>query len=346
MPHEKKVVDLTVAKIFPEFPNTRTSGEQEFIEFLSNALDNTWIIFYEPLIEDIRPDIVLYSQFHGIIIIEIKDWTSKTIKSLAPDYWVISSEVGEKKVPSPLRQVSEYGFKLINFFSNHKELIHSGGNNQGKLIFPVGYLCFFSRLSPVEIKSIKISSVIPEKFILSKQDLSEGAFIERVVRIITEIFTIDPLPIEVSNKVKQLLYPEYQVQEDSRQNYTQYSLCAFPSLVDEVLFICTELRDWIRKNTNQKVAVYYDVDRFLKKRRISEEVEMIFEDMGLLVVSKGGFIELLSLDNENSLMDDNEWAQVFVIDFKNIQWNTKKEVFLDQLSKKTPEGKFTCTYHN
>lgn len=335
-----------MAKIFPEFPESRTSGEQELIDLLCNSLDDTWIIFYEPLIEDIRPDIVLYSQFHGVIIIEVKDWTSQTIKSLAPDYWVINSEVGEKKVSSPLKQVSEYGFKLINLFSNHKELIHSRGINQGKLIFPVGYLCFFSRLSPTEIESIKMTSVMPGKFVLSKQDLNGGFLIERIVRVITEIFTIDPLPTEVSDKVKLLLYPEYQVQDNSQQNFTQYTLSAFPSLVDEVLFICTELREWLRINTNQKVVVFYDTDRFLKKRRISEEIKMIFEDMGLLLASSGGFIDLLSLENEDTIEDVNEWAQVFVIDFKHIQWNTKKEAFLDQLSKKTPEGKFICTYHN
>jgi hypothetical protein len=334
-----------VARIFPEFPDVRTSGEQELISFLCNTLDNTWIIFYEPLIEDIRPDIVLYSPFHGIIIIEVKDWTSQTIKSLAPDHWVIITKVGEKKVLAPLKQVSEYGFKLINFFSNHKEMIHYKGSNQGKLTFPVGYLCFFTKLSPAEIESLKITSVMPKRFVLCKQDLKEGRLVEKLVGVVTKIFPIDPIPIEVTNKVNQLLYPEYEVQENNQRSLNQYNQNAFPSLVDEVLFICTELREWHRKNNNQKVVVYYDADRFLKKRRISEEIKMIFEDMGLLLASNGGSIELLSLDNEDTLKGDNEWAQVFVIDFKHIQWNTKKEVFLEQLSKKTPNGNFFCTYH-
>lgn len=335
-----------MSKIFPRVPEPRTSGEQELIDLLCNSLDDTWNIFYEPLIDDVRPDIVLFSQFHGIIIIEVKDWTSQTIKSLAPDYWVINTQMGEKIVPSPLKQVSEYSFKLINYFSEYKELIHYKDHNQGRLIFPVGYLCFFSRLLPVEIEALQVTSVIPEKFLLRKQDLKGRYLIDRIVRVITDLFTIDPLPKEVSDKVKLLLYPEYQVQNNSQQNFTQYTLSAFHSLVDEVLFICTELREWLRNKSNQKVAVFYDVDRFLKKRRISEEIKMIFEDMGLLLVSDGGFIDLLSLDNEDTLEEDNEWAQVFVINFKHIQWNTKKEAFLDQLSKKTPEGKFMCTYHN
>jgi len=334
-----------VARIFPEFPDARTSGEQELIDFLCNTLDDTWTIFYEPLIEDIRPDIVLYSPFHGIIIIEVKDWTSQTIKSLALDHWVITTEVGEKKVLSPLKQVSEYGFKLINFLSNHKELIHSKGNNLGKLIFPVGYLCFFTRLSLVEIESLKIPSVMPARFVFCKQVLNEGRFVEEIVELVTKVFPIDPLPIEVTNTVNQLLYPEYEVRENNQQNLNQYTQNAFPSLVDEILFICTELREWHRKNTNQRVVVFYDADRFLKKRRISEEIKMIFEDMGLLLASNGGFIELLSLDDEDTLKVDYEWAQIFVIDFKHIQWSTKKEAFLDQLSKKTPKGNFFCSYH-
>lgn len=335
-----------MAKLFPKLPDFRTPGEQELIDLFYNSLDDTWIIFFEPFIEDTRPDIILYSPFHGVIIIEVKDWTSKTIKSLAPDYWVINSEAGEKRVPSPLKQVSEYGFKLINLFSKHTELIHSRGNNQGKLIFPVGYLCFFSRLTPAEIEVLQVTSVIPEKFLLRKQDSNGGALIGRIVQVLTEFFTIEPLPTEVSDKVKLLLYPEYQIQDILQQNLTQYTLSAFPSLVDEVLFICTELREWLRSHTSQEVVVFYDTDRFLKKRRISEEIKMIFEDMGLFLVSSGGFIDLLSLEDAENLEEDSEWAQVFVIDFKHIQWNTKKEAFLDQLSKKTPEGKFICTYHN
>lgn len=336
-----------MAIIYPEFPSPRTAGERELIDLLCNFLDETWIIFYEPLIEDIRPDIVLFSSFYGIIVVEIKDWTTKTIKSLAPDYWVINTQMGEKRVSSPLKQVSEYSFKLINYFSKHKELIHSEGSNQGKLIFPVGHFCLFTRLSPAEIECLKITSVIPMKNILSKQDLNRGgALLKKITRLITEIFTMNPLADEVSTLIKQLLYPEYKIQE-IRHSFIPTNLIGFPSLVDEVLFICTELRNLNANNINdKKVVVFYDYDRFLKKRRISEEVKMIFEDMGLFLASNGGFIELLSLNTKEFLMNDYEWSQVFVIDFKHIRWDVKKEAFLDQLSKKTPDDNFICTYHH
>ncbi|WP_433619265.1 nuclease-related domain-containing protein [Paenibacillus cellulositrophicus] len=335
-----------MAIIYPENPSPRTAGEWGVIDLLCNSLDDTWVIFYEPLIEDIRPDIVLYSPFHGIIVVEVKDWIGKTVKLLAPDHWVINTQMGDKRVTSPLKQVSEYSFKLMNYFSKHKELIHSEGRHQGKLIFPVAHLCVFTRMSPSEIEDLKITSVIPVKSILNQEDLNKGeALIVKITKLITEIFTIDPLPIEVSSIVKQLLYPEYIVQEYVQQSFTPNILKGFPSLVDEVLFICTELRDCNRNNINKKVVVYYDSDRFLTKRRISEEIKLIFEDMGLLLSSNGGFIELLSLNNEEALMDDYEWSQVFVVDFNHIQWNTKKEVFLDQLSKKTPGDNFICTYH-
>lgn len=335
-----------MAIIYPEFPSPRTAGERELIDLLCNFLDDTWIIFYEPLIEDIRPDIVLFSSFYGIIVVEIKDWTTKTIKSLSPDYWVINTQTGEKRVLSPLKQVSEYGFKLMNYFSKHKELIHYEGSNQGKLIFPVGYFCLFTRLSPAEIEYLKITSVIPMKRILSKEDLHrDAALIEKMTRLITEIFTINPLVDEVTTMIKQLLYPEYKIQE-IQHSFIPTNLIGFPSLVDEVLFICTELRSWHTNNiNNKKVVVFYDSDRFLKKRRISEEVKMIFEDMGLLFTSNGGFIELLCLNTEELLMYNYEWSQVFVMDFKHIRWDIKKEAFLDQLSKKTPDENFICTYH-
>ena len=71
-----------MAHIFPEKPLTKTDGEKELINFLKDILDDSWYLFYEPLIENRQPDILLFSEMFGTVIIEVKDFRANTIKSI------------------------------------------------------------------------------------------------------------------------------------------------------------------------------------------------------------------------------------------------------------------------
>jgi hypothetical protein len=332
-----------MAIIYPDNPITKTAGERHLLEVLQKSLSDAWNIYYEPTLDHFHPDIILYSPYYGVLIIEVKDWVEKTIKYISTDIWTINTEDGEKNVSSPLKQVNEYCYMLINSFSQSKNLIQQDGKYRGRLSFPVGYMCFFSKLSYSYLENMKITSVIPEKFILSLDD-SENMLEDKMISILHNLFQIEPHSEEVSSEIKQMLFPEHIISVRDENFFDNKKVRSFPSFVDELLFICTEIRDLQKNMRLQKIAIYYDVDRTLKKRKISEEIKMILADMGVYLADQGGNAWLLSLSEDaNHLV---QYEAVFIVDCKNIQLDEKKGEFLETSFKKTSNGNVYFTSHD
>ena len=69
-----------MAKIFPsldEIKNGRVkpqAEEQYLLEALSKGLDDTYEIYFQPLLNGDLPDIVVFRYGFGVYIIEVKDW--------------------------------------------------------------------------------------------------------------------------------------------------------------------------------------------------------------------------------------------------------------------------------
>ena len=55
-----------------------TSGEEAFYRFLLRSAkpDDAFIVWYSPDIEDREPDFILYCPDVGLVMFEVKDWTS------------------------------------------------------------------------------------------------------------------------------------------------------------------------------------------------------------------------------------------------------------------------------
>jgi len=64
-------------------PSTATDGERMFYNRISNFFDkqNHVIAYFEPYIGDLHPDFVVLSPLHGILIVEVKDYSERYLKS-------------------------------------------------------------------------------------------------------------------------------------------------------------------------------------------------------------------------------------------------------------------------
>jgi hypothetical protein len=52
-------------------------GELFLLQFLSDNLDESYEIFFQPFLNGDRPDIILMRKGYGVMIIEVKDWNLK-----------------------------------------------------------------------------------------------------------------------------------------------------------------------------------------------------------------------------------------------------------------------------
>jgi hypothetical protein len=115
-----------MAKLFPsleDISNLRqkpTVGELHLLNFLNNALDDCYEVYFQPFINGDRPDIILVRPDAGVMIIEVKDWNLKHYKLDQRKNWLVTqNEHNWSKIKSPLSQVMTYKENLYNLHIEH-----------------------------------------------------------------------------------------------------------------------------------------------------------------------------------------------------------------------------------
>lgn len=102
-----------------------TAGEWFLLNFLKH-LDDSYEIYFNPYLNEDRPDVLIMRKDHGILIIEVKDWNLsdyKVVQKQSSPFgpynqdkkysWLLIKNGAEIK--SPIDQVSKYRENLLNF---------------------------------------------------------------------------------------------------------------------------------------------------------------------------------------------------------------------------------------
>lgn len=55
-------------------PQKPTEGEICLLEALLQALDDQWIVYFQPHLNGLKPDSIIFCEDAGIGIFEVKDW--------------------------------------------------------------------------------------------------------------------------------------------------------------------------------------------------------------------------------------------------------------------------------
>lgn len=352
-----------MANVYPDSPEPRTIGEKQVIEFLTNNLDESWTLFYEPLIVNSQPDLLLFNDQYGVLVLEIKDYRRDTIVAVSPNDWMIKVERGMVNLSSPYIQVRNYTFAVIDFLAK-EQILTNNPIFPGKLKIPVVPLCIFTNLNEKDIVSLGINQVIPLKSIVTSEflQLDEEHLQEKLHNIFSTYFLISPLTEIESTLIKSKLYPKLQLNAQEQVNkiddssipitsnnesaaqlfsfllwgLDQESSCEsvfsinellfnvneFYSIIDELLFIATEIRHLYssgEKELNEIAVVFYKNRRILKKELVKQVIEVLSE-MGIPVaegIEKKEKVNILSF--EQLKKSKAIFKYVFIIDFNQIR---------------------------
>ena len=101
-------------------------GEKRVFRFLKEAArpHKDYIAWYEPPIGGAgkEPDFILYSKNLGLLVLEVKDWTSKQIIKYTPHTFTIHTRGKTEKRTNPDKQTKGY----VNDYGDVHEIITSG----------------------------------------------------------------------------------------------------------------------------------------------------------------------------------------------------------------------------
>ena len=215
-----------MAKIYPDYIEDfqkPTEGEKRVFRFLKEAArpHNDFICWYEPPIgkSGKEPDFILLSKKHGLLIIEVKDWTSNQIVSINPHQFTILEGESQKKRTNPDKQAKGYVDALKQELSKVPEFLSDDIKHRGNLRIPVGRIVAFPNISHDEYARSSYRWLIASERTLFKDDLDSAGEIfcdvtgnKFVMRISGAFpFRFTGLTQKEVDKLCSLIWPDIQI---------------------------------------------------------------------------------------------------------------------------------------
>lgn len=87
-------------------------GELHLLKYLINNLDDTFEIYFNPMLNGDRPDVVILRKGFGVLIIEVKDYNLDSYELDNRKNWVV--KYNKAKIKSPISQALKYKENLFN----------------------------------------------------------------------------------------------------------------------------------------------------------------------------------------------------------------------------------------
>lgn len=200
-----------------------TEGEKRVFRFLKEAArpDNEFTCWHEPPIGSIgkEPDFVLFGKKLGLLVLEVKDWTSRQIVSYNPHQFTIRVSDKKEKKTNPDRQAKGYVIALQKRLSEVPEFISNEPRYRGNLKIPIARMVVFPNIFRDKYAKSGFKWLITSERILFKDDLDPAGEIlcdrtgDKFSRRIREVF---PFPFRGLSqgeieKLSYVIWPDVQI---------------------------------------------------------------------------------------------------------------------------------------
>ena len=103
-----------MANFLSQPPSSATDGERAFYNRISNVFieEDHLLGYFEPDIGGLHPDFLLLSPEYGIIIVEIKDYSEKYLKTIrkSGEWEQLKDDDETIEIDNPFDQIYQYPF--------------------------------------------------------------------------------------------------------------------------------------------------------------------------------------------------------------------------------------------
>jgi len=222
-----------MAEMIPESISAHrnvTPGEKRVFKLLQEALqpDEEFLVWYEPRAIDRYPDFIVWGQYVGLLVIEVKDWVASQIVEMNSKTFKLTVNGKIQERLNPLEQARDSTNKIMEKLKKVPSFVHKGGKHNGKLKFPVGYCVVFTNITRKQAQELGITEVLPDTTVLFSDDLSintdskdrQREFIAKLKQAFTVRFDFDPLTYDELKILRYQLFPEVRVNQVRRLRTT------------------------------------------------------------------------------------------------------------------------------
>ncbi len=167
-----------MARMYPEDIEgyeKATTGEKTVFRFLKEAArpHKDFICWYEPLIggSGKEPDFVLFGKSLGLLVLDVKDWTSQQIISYTPHQFTIRVSGKTVKRTNPSKQAKGYVNAVMEKLKEVPGFLSDLSNHEGDLKIPIGWMVVFPNIQRHEYFDRGLQWLIPDERALFQEDL-------------------------------------------------------------------------------------------------------------------------------------------------------------------------------
>lgn len=175
-----------MAEMIPDsIPASAPRGEKLLFNAFRDCLPDNFIVWHEPSATTSKPDFVVLSDTHGLLVVEAKGWSRQMIKEADSHQvlveWPAAQNQAERQQmhTHPLKQAEQYKYALMDKLKCEPILLNNEpGPNLGKLGFPMGRAAIMTGLTRAEIEQEdllgpNLSSVFLLESVLFSDDIDQ-----------------------------------------------------------------------------------------------------------------------------------------------------------------------------
>ncbi|HNL85715.1 MAG TPA: 3'-5' exonuclease [Methanoregulaceae archaeon] len=210
-----------MAEFIPDrLPGKASRGEERTFEILKKLPDN-YLVYYEPNIENRRPDFVVIAPDLGVIVIEVKGWRIEDIIQGSDSEITVQDNDGRpRREIHPLDQARNYQWKLVRACGRNprfSELLHRDGPHKNKFIFPFAHFVILSNITDQQLRSyrgldfsiiFRPENTMTKDGLMSLLDASPTEIAAQLKTYFDPYWNITPLSQNQIDVLRAIIHPE------------------------------------------------------------------------------------------------------------------------------------------
>ncbi len=209
-----------MAEFIPErLPYKASRGEKRTFSILKKLPDD-YLVYYEPNIDNRRPDFIVIAPDLGVIVIEVKGWHLDELLKVNDSEVVTLYNDRPKTELHPLSQARNYQWRLVRACEKNSRfatLLHKNGPLKNRFIFPFGHFVILPNITENQLRNYKghdLSVVFRPKntmtrdLLVALENASPKEIAETLRTYFDPFWPIEPLSYEQIDVLRAIIHPE------------------------------------------------------------------------------------------------------------------------------------------
>jgi Nuclease-related domain/UvrD-like helicase C-terminal domain/AAA domain len=208
-----------MATLIPSIGNTAfdSAGERRLAERLEQKLDDDYLLWHNVPVgpKSSYPDFVVIHPSRGLLILEVKDWSLKTIHHVEKHDWQVFIGGMLRTKLNPIEQARQHALAVADMLKRDQQLIQAEGKYQGGLCFPWGHGVVFPNITRKQFIDSKFDLVIEPHRVVCSDEMLEKVDAEDLQKRLWNMFPHffgGAISLPQLDRIRWLMFPQVRVQ--------------------------------------------------------------------------------------------------------------------------------------